>query len=424
MATNRFLRFALALLGMHVAASSPARAGDSTVVVMLFDGFSPAYIGKFVTPNFDRLGREGAWTHHMDPAFPTMSLTNGVTISTGCWPERHGIVTNKFIDPERGFYDHFGDADWLTGCEHMHQAAERQGVESAALGWVGHHSGTRGAQASYTPPGELVFEDFPDDADRTMQVVEQLEKPPRDRPRLILVYLKGPDGAGHFEGMDAPETKGAVEEADAQLGRVLEAIDAQPDHEDIHLVVTTDHGMVPVAQVVNISRILRRHEIVARAVSSGTTSFLYFDGKVEGRSAAVEAAFQKLSQYDQFDVVRPEAQPPGWHIGTGPRAGDLIVSAHPPLFIEDIAEFPWFLRWLAYVGPDFLDSSASLKATHGYPNATPGVEGILYSRGASFAEGREVKSVRAIDIHPTVMRVLGLEPGQPVDGEVAVPLLR
>ncbi len=84
----------------------------------------------------------------MDPAFPTISLINAVTISTGCWPENHGIVTNKFIDPERGFYDHSGDADWLTGCEHMHQAAERQGLTTAALGWVGRHSETRGAQAS------------------------------------------------------------------------------------------------------------------------------------------------------------------------------------------------------------------------------------------------------------------------------------
>ena len=122
--------------------------------------------------------------------------------------------------------------------------------------------------------------------------------------------------------------------------------------------------------------------------------------------------------------MRPSAPPSGWHIGSGPRAGDLIVSAHPPYFIEDIDSFPWFLRWLQYVGPDFLDSSATLQATHGYPTGTPGVEGILYTRGAAFAEGREVERVRAIDIHPTAMRILGIEPGRPVDGKVATQLLR
>jgi hypothetical protein len=181
--------------------------------------------------------------------------------------------------------------------------------------------------------------------------------------------------------------------------------------------VTTDHGMVPVTHVVNIARILRRHDIPARPLSTGTTSFLYFENP-----DAIDEAFEKLSAYQEFDVVRREAQPDGWHLGTGPRVGDLIVSAHPPHFIEDVASWPWFLRWLGWVGPDFLDATRSLKATHGYPTGTPGVEGILYAHGSAFAPGREVERVRAIDIHPTAMHLLGLEPGQPVDGVVAETL--
>lgn len=421
---NRTLATAFALCSLLTSYSAPVHAFDTTMILMLFDGFSPEYIRNFDTPNFDRLRKEGAWTHQMDPAFPTISLINGVTISTGCWPEHHGIVTNKFIDPERGFYDHSGDADWLTGCEHMHRAAERQGIKSAALGWIGNRSGTRGALASYVPPGELSFEDYPDDTGRMAQVLELLEQPASDRPRLILAYFKGPDGIGHFKGMKAPETRQAVEDADRQIGKLLETIDVQPDRDDIHLMITTDHGMVPVTQVANIARILKRQGISARPVSTGTTSFLYFDRKAADWSSQVDDAFEKLSRYEEFDVVRPSAPPPGWHIGSGPRVGDLIVSAHPPYFIEDIESFPWFLRWLGSIGPDFIDSSSTLKATHGYPTGTPGVEGILYTRGEAFAVGREVESVRAIDIHPTAMRILGIDSGNPVDGSVEARLLR
>jgi arylsulfatase A-like enzyme len=320
----------------------------------------------------------------------------------------------------------------------MHQAAERQGVRSAALGWVGHHSETRGPQASVVPPGEASYADFPDDAGRTAQVIEQLDRPPAERPRLILAYLKGPDGVGHFKGTKAPETAAAVEAADREVGLVLDAIDAQPDADEIDLIVTTDHGMLPVTRVVNIARILHRHDIPARPVSTGTTSFLYFDREKEAASGstaasrdadealeeAVESAVEKLASYDEFDVVRPESPPPGWHIGSGPRVSELVVSAHPPFFIEGIDRFPWYLRWLEYVGPDTIDSSRALKASHGYPTGTPGVEGILYARGAAFAKGREVARVRAIDIHSTVMHILEIEPGQPVDGVVAQELLR
>ena len=399
----------------------PTRAAERTVVVMLFDGFAPAYFELYPTPAFDRMRTQGAWTNRMEPAFPTLSLTTGVTISTGCWPEHHGIVSNVFLDPERGLYDHSSDADWLTGCEHLHQAAERQGVPTATLGWYGRYSSQRGELASIGPPGERVFEDFPDDPGRTAQLLEQIARPPPERPHLILAYFKGPDGAGHFSGIESEETRAAVIAADASLARVLEAVDAQPDATDIQLLVTTDHGMVGVEQVVNIARILRRHGISARPVSSGTSSFLYFE---DGDPAAVDAAVRELGTYDQFDVWRREAPPADWHLGTGPRVGDLIVSAHPPYFIEDIGGWPWFLRWLGLVGPDFLDSSGSLKATHGYPVSVAGVEGVLYTRGSAFAVGREVERVRAIDIHPTVMHILGLEPGRPVDGRVERSLLR
>ncbi len=415
---TRWLHAPLALLAS--LAASPALAADTTLVVMLFDGLSPRYLERFPAPTFQRLRAEGAFTHRMDPVFPTISLVNGVTISTGCWPERHGIVSNLFRDPERGLYDHSIDADWLLACEHLHVAAERQGARSATFGWYGRTSGTRGALASTMPAAEQTYGDYPDDRGRAAQVVAELARPPGERARLILAYFKGPDAMGHFRGMDAPETRAGVETADAVVGAVLAAIDAQPDAASIQLVVTTDHGMVAVEQVVNIARILRRHEIAATPLSSGTTSFLYFEN---ADRAAIDGAVEKLGGYREFDVVRREAQPADWHLGTGPRVGELVVSAHPPYFIEDIERWPWFLRWLGYVGPDFLDSSRTLQATHGYPTGTPGVEGVLYARGGAFARGREVERVRAIDIHPTVMRVLGLEPGNPVDGKVESALL-
>jgi predicted AlkP superfamily pyrophosphatase or phosphodiesterase len=64
-----------------------------------------------------------------------------------------------------------------------------------------------------------------------------------------------------------------------------------------------------------------------------------------------------------------------------------------------------------------------LKATHGYPPATPGVEGLFYAWGAGIARGREVSSIEAIDIHPTAARLLGIAPGAPVDGQVATAFL-
>jgi alkaline phosphatase D len=392
-------------------AAQPARR---TVVVMLFDGLAPKLLDGQSTPALDRLRREGSWTYNMVPPFPTISLVSGFSISTGCWPAHHGVVSNRFFDPQRGFYDHSRDADWATGCEHLHQVAERQGVPSAALGWYGAVSKTRGELASHVAYAAQ-WKDYPTDAARAQQVLDLLALPAAERPQLILAYFRGPDGAAHFHGMTSPEVRDAVAETDRAVGAVLAAVERLGN---AALIVTTDHGMVPTAQIINVEYLLRRHDIAARMVATGTTAFIYLDDPAT-RPAAIEA----LSQYEAFDLILPEAQPPWSHLGSGPRAGDLIVSAKPPYVIEDRGQLPWFVRWLAWSGPALVEARPSLQASHGYPPDTPGVQGVFYAWGDGVRRDNPIERIDAIDIHPTVTRLLGIQPGEPVDGQPIAALL-
>jgi alkaline phosphatase D len=351
------------------------------------------------------------------PPFPSISLISGFTISTGCWPEHHGIVTNEFLDERGVLYDHSRDDDWTTGCEQLHEAAERQGVRSAALDWYGARSHARGPLASHVDE-TTGHSSFPSDAERAEEVAKLLALPAEQRPRLILAYFRGPDSAAHFQGMQSAETAAAVTGMDAAVARVMRAIEAGPGRDTTALFVTTDHGMAPVTRIVNIERILRKNEIPARAVSTGTTSFLYFDDP-----AAVEPAALKLAAYPQFEVLRRDALPSYAHLGTGPRVAPLIVSAKLPFFIEDASRWPLYLRWLGWAGPEFPSAGLFLKATHGYPPGVPGMVGVLYAWGDGIAEGIEAESVRAIDLHPTVTMLLGIDPGVPVDGSARRDLL-
>ncbi len=387
-------------------------------MLLLFDGFAPQIVDAFSTPALDRMGREGTYSHALDPVFPSISLTNGITISTGCQPGKHGVVSNRFIDPERGLYDHAADADWLTGCEHIHETAERQGVRTAAMSWVGRHSETRGQLASVVwgsgNPCDYPFEER--EAERAAAIRSLLVAP--DRPGLILGYFCGPDGFEHFTGMESEETRAAVERSDAIVAGILETIDRLEPQARVSLLVTTDHGMVDVTHVVNIARILRRHEIDATPISSGTSSFLYFPEFPDraARDAALDAAMNALSSYDAFSVFRKDAPPTYARLGNSPRVGDLVVSAHPPYFIEDLESWPSWLRWLGRIGPDFIWSRFTLKATHGYAPGTPGVAGVVYAWGDGVSNRGRVGRVRNIDLHPTVTTLLGIEPGPEVEG--------
>jgi predicted AlkP superfamily pyrophosphatase or phosphodiesterase len=186
----------------------------------------------------DRIRREGV-DAEMIPVFPSISMVNQTSISTGCWPGRIIVPAGSSIG--RGQYDHSTDADWLLACEHLHQAAERQDVRSAALGWLGRTSGTRGDQATAVS-AEKKWEEYPDDATRVEQVIKVLNLPEPQRPRLILAYFKGPDRSAHFNGMDAWQTQQAVAASDKHVGTILSAIESMPFKGQTTLIVTTDHG--------------------------------------------------------------------------------------------------------------------------------------------------------------------------------------
>ena len=153
-------------------------------------------------------------------------------------------------------------------------------------------------------------------------------------------------------------------------------------------------------------------------VATGTTAFVYLDDPTTR-----PRALARLAQYREFDLVLPEAPPPWYHLGTGPRSGDFIASARPGYGIEDRGMWPWFVRWLAWVGPELVNAEAALAAGHGYPPGTPGIEGVFYAWGAGIRNGQELGPIDAVDIHPTVTQLLGIASGEPLDGKVLSQLL-
>ncbi|HEX3808616.1 MAG TPA: ectonucleotide pyrophosphatase/phosphodiesterase [Rhizomicrobium sp.] len=420
---KNILRLAACLL-VAALAVVPASAAERTVIVVLFDGFSPAMMDATQTPNFDRIAKEGAWSRHLVPAFPTLSMTNHNTFSTGCWPEHHGILSNLFYDPKRGLFGHganFDDADWRTGCETMWEAAERQGVRAAVFNWVGRWSKTRGARATYINP-DVPFSLEPSDDEVVAKGIAMLKDNGPNHPRLIALYLRGPDEDAHYNGVTAPQTLAAVRHADAIVGKLMAAIKAMPPGREGTLIVGTDHGMIDVGPLVNIGRLLEKFDIHARQASDGGTAFLYLDkGESADRVAAALAPYS-----DVFKVYRKGHFPAYAHLGNGPRVPDLMLVTHPPYWMVGPEMFPDWANWLGinYVWPvAFTPFTSGLKATHGFDPNIVQMHGIFYAWGSGVAKGRQIPRLDMIDIHPTVMTLLGLQPGKPVDGKPVAAML-
>jgi predicted AlkP superfamily pyrophosphatase or phosphodiesterase len=403
---------------------SAAQAAERTVIVTLFDGFSPTMADATKTPNLDIMKRDGAWSRHLVPAFPTLSMTNHTTYATGCWPEHHGIMSNSFYDPKRGLFgdradiggkNDAGDADWHIGCESMWEAAEHQGVRAAALNWVGRLSLTRGNLATYANPMMGQHQNPHDDA-IVAEGLKLLADNGPNHPRLIALYFRGPDEHAHYHGVTAPETLEAVRRADAIVGKLMAGIRALPQGREGTLIVGTDHGMIDVGPLINVGRLMNMYDIHAKQATDGGTSFLYLD-----RGESADRVVAALAPYkDKFTVYRKGHFPAYAHLGNGPRVPDLLLVTHPPYWMVGPEVFPAWADGLGvnHIWPvSFTPFVGGLKATHGFDPNIVQMHGIFYAWGAGVAKGKEIPRLDIIDIHPTVMKLLGLQPGKPVDGK-------
>jgi hypothetical protein len=178
-----------------------------------------------------RRGMSGSGWLHAPPEAVTSSAPGWATILTGRWPGRHGVTSND-LDPAGA--DRRPDLLGLA-------RAGRPGLRTlAAAGWAPLVGPDRGGPLVGGAQRRLLLA-APDPATRDRLVVDAAAAAlAGGEVDLAFVHLDQVDAAGHAAGVGA-EYAAAIEAADAELGRLLAAVEPRAG-EDWLVVVTTDHG--------------------------------------------------------------------------------------------------------------------------------------------------------------------------------------
>ena len=382
---------------------------DSYLVLVSFDGFRYDYSDYAETPNFDRLAREGVKAASLRPIFLTKTFPNHYAIATGMYAENHGIVSNRFRDPEWDEVYKLSDrsvlqnAKWYGG-EPIWVTAEKQGVKTASYYWVGSE-----APIGEKLPSYLFYydQDVPF-SDRVEQMVTWLEMPPEERPHLILLYFHQPDWTGHEYGPNSPETRRIVEQADSTLGLILTALDTLEVGGDVNLMICSDHGMSEVTAERLI--FLEDYINVADFELSGSDPFT-FVAQIEDGPSLVSAADRLRRAHPHLQVYLKNEFPERWHYQDNRRIPDLLLLADDGWYIvssREEASKLWMLK----------KNQNAVWGTHGYDNKYKSMHAIFYARGRAFRIGYVMDSFTNVHIYPLIAEILGIEPYSEIDGSL------
>jgi len=367
------------------------RAPEAPIVVLIsLDGTRPADLGLEGLPTFAALARSGASAARMIPVFPSNTFPNHVSLVTGVKPERHGIVSNVFEDPERGKFSYENDPSWIEA-EPLWSILDRHGISSAAYHWVGSEGPWRNGRG---PRSWVHFKSGVSERRKVEQILAWLDEPAAQAPGFISAWFRGADSKGHRFGPDSKETAKALRKQDGALGELVEGITQRGLWGRLTLILVSDHGMARVERDVDLGAELSKREIRAKLYGGGGISIIEVK---EGQRAAAREVIESLGLSVWYRDTAEGAKLPL----DNPRFASGVVMAPPGLAI--------FRPRFGLKHPAALISGdPSMRGAHGHDPALPEMAAIFLARGRQVPAGLDLGIVSALDVTPTVLDLFGV----------------
>ncbi|WEK68318.1 MAG: ectonucleotide pyrophosphatase/phosphodiesterase [Candidatus Chryseobacterium colombiense] len=374
------------------------------VIMISTDGFRYDYAKKYNAENLLKLSNEGVQAKAMIPSYPSITFPNHWTLITGLYPSHHGLIDNYFYDYKRkesyamSNKKNAEDGSWYGGIP-LWSLAEKQGMVSASMQWVGSASDAGGKRPTYYYPYHEKFTP----SEKVNKVINWLKLPMDKRPHFISLYFPEVDGSGHHFGPDAKETEDAVHLIDKAIGELVQKVN-DLGLRNVNFVFVSDHGMIKVdgGNPLEIPAMLldkNRFDIY----NSQTLLRVYVKNPAEVKKIYKEL---KANKTEDYEVYLDKKLPKYLHFGTKDdkynRIGQiLLIPKAPKIFLEK--------------------GKKTSVGKHGYnPRIVTEMKATFFAWGPEFKNNLIIDEFANINVYPLVAEILGLKIHQPIDGKLKV----
>jgi predicted AlkP superfamily pyrophosphatase or phosphodiesterase len=431
------------VLGNRPAAAEPHR--DRCVIMVTIDGLANFYLDdpKSDVPVMRKLAAQGARAEGgVIAAFPTVTWPTHTTLATGTTPARHGVVGNSYFDRATAktvplILDRILDKDQTVQVPTIYDAAHQAGLKTAAVCWP---ASREAKSLDWTVPDMFEADAWPKYGTQSwLQELRQAGWPidkqnawcsmtgggvPRDwlytrmvrhllqkhAPNLILLHLVEPDHVEHAHGPRSAEAYWIASYSDDRVRDLVEAIEASPMAGKTTLLILSDHGFFPVNYEIRPNVVLRKLGLIQGAdKTEKRMAYCMAEGGACGVYIVDAARRDQLAQQLRAELAKLEGVQSVF--GTGefaeigqpspqqnPRGADLWLAAKSDYTFSEASS-----------GELAVIKRSTLTGTHGYLPDQPDMLAMCIVSGPGLKAGTRLGKIRAIEIAPTVARILGIE---------------
>ncbi len=369
------------------------------LILISIDGFRHDYLDLHDARNIKALADTGVRSKGLIPVFPTLTFPNHYTIVTGLHPAQHGIVSNRFYDPDLDRHFRYSnpadaaDSTWWGG-EPIWITARKHGLNSAVFFWPGSETVIGGLRPNfwYHYDGSIAGEQ------RVDQALRWLDMPPLDRPNFIALYFSQVDETSHRHGPDAEATAMAVASVDSLIGQLVDGLTERKLLDSVNLMIVSDHGQVrrEPEKVVYLEDYIDVSKL--RFTERGPTAGIW------PQAMTVSEVFAQLeTAHPNMSVYTRDRMPARWNYYGSPRIPPIIaVLDEGWTFGRRIDDNP---SW--HMGGD-----------HGYDPALESMKGTFIARGPAFRPGAIIPEIEPVHLYALMADILGIDPA-PHQGSVS-----
>jgi predicted AlkP superfamily pyrophosphatase or phosphodiesterase len=240
-------------------------------------------------PHFKILMENGSMVETLRSIYPTVTYPAHVSMITGMYPNRHGVINNE----ELVIGELASDWHWFRSsnkAETLFDAAKKAGMSTAAVFWpvTGNDPNIDYLIAEYWSQGK---DDTPREAFRRSGTNEELletvvdkhlpglverKHPQADvfilkcacdiiekyQPQLLCIHPAVIDDYRHKTGLFNDKVSEGLQLVDEWLGWIMEATRRAGVYDETNFVIMSDHGQLEIKRIMNPNVILRDHGLI------------------------------------------------------------------------------------------------------------------------------------------------------------------